>query len=71
MAYNPNCDGAGPHYGHSVRRLPYDGSGGALLLCLGCYRREIEFRRERNEELAPDCRFDLPQWSALKVYRSE
>lgn len=68
MTTNPNCDG-----GHclratgEVRVLPVGGEGNAIL-CRTCFYREIAFRKERNLELSPDCRFDLPAWDTLKVY---
>lgn len=68
MNQNPNCDGSHctSHSG-PVRVLPY-GGGGNLILCRACYLHEIQFRRERNRELAADCRYDLPGWDVLKAY---
>lgn len=66
---NPNCDGAGPHEGGEVRRLPWgENQDGASILCRRCFAAEIAFRRERNQELDPRCRYDLPSWESLKVY---
>lgn len=67
---NWNCDGSGPHstgkFGE-VRVLPTGGDSNAIL-CRACFCREMDYRRERNQELAPDCQFKLPRWDDLKVY---
>ena len=59
------CDGGHETRGE-IRRLP-TGGGSAVLVCRDCYAKEITFRRERNRELEPSCRFDLPAWDALEV----
>ena len=64
---NPNCDGSGPCMEGEVRVLPTGGDSNAIL-CPRCYRREMAYRRQRNEDLPPDCQFDLPMWHTLKVY---
>ena len=68
--HNDNCDGdhctAGTEKGE-VRRLPIGGNSAAIL-CRACYEHEMAWRRERNQEMAKDCAFDLPAWEALKVY---
>jgi hypothetical protein len=72
--HNPNCDGGQcANEQGEVRRLPWSyldqaGSGAALILCRACYEHEMAFRQERNRELAPEARFDLPAWEALEVY---
>jgi hypothetical protein len=69
--HNPNCDGG--HCSSStgqVRVLPTGGDSNAIL-CNTCWRYEMAFRRDRNRELAPENRFDLPTWASLKVYNSE
>lgn len=65
-----NCDGEGPHAGRQVRLLP-TGSDGNAILCRACYAREMNFRRERNQELDKSCQFDIPHWSSLKIYGEE
>lgn len=65
---NPNCDGAWcKRDDGEVRVLPYGGDGN-LILCFSCYAHEMQFRRERNQKLAPDCQFETPEWKDLKVY---
>src|SRR5215510_726538 len=69
MFHNPNCDG--DHCTHSkgeVRVLPY-GGGGNLILCQACYEHEINWRKERNREVASP--FGLPTWESLRVYGTE
>jgi hypothetical protein len=71
MGCNPNCDGNKcTNTRGEVRRLPWnDGPmGGASILCLNCYQYEMQYRRDRNKDLAPSERFDLPAWSSLKAY---
>jgi len=68
MNTNPNCDNdkcASPH--GEVRVLPTGGDGNAIL-CRACFEHELRFRRARNPELGPDCRFALPSWDSLAVY---
>lgn len=65
---NHNCDNTkcdSPD--GEVRWLPTGGNSNALL-CRSCFDHEMEFRRNRNLNLDPDCRFDLPAWETLKVY---
>jgi len=67
---NPNCDGSGPCDLGEVRVLPWtrDKHGGNSILCRLCFSREIQYRIERNKELAKDCQYDLPAWESCKVY---
>lgn len=68
MSYvNANCDGEHCRYQGEVRLLPM-GSDGNLILCAACHAHEIAWRRERNRELSPDARYDLPKWASLEVY---
>jgi len=59
------CDG-GHETGGEIRRLD-TGGGSAVLVCRRCYRKEIAWRRLRNEELQESCKFDLPTWESLEV----
>lgn len=67
---NPNCDGSGPHCAGEVRLLPLGSipDHGNLILCAHCFAHEIRWRRERNLDLAPDCRFALPLWADCAIY---
>lgn len=67
---NYNCDGSGPHVTKEVRVLPTGSQPhhGNMILCLGCFYAEMQFRKERNRELSKDCQFKLPTWDSLKVY---
>lgn len=68
MGKNPNCDGERcTSEKGEVRILPI-GGGANLILCRACFEAEIAYRKERNKELAPENRFDLPEWEALEVY---
>lgn len=78
MSSNCNCNGSGPHSGEEVRVLPTGGDSNAIL-CFSCYRREMNFRQERNSEqagrfgwpvLSESAKFKLPAWESLKVYGS-
>lgn len=68
---NPNCDG-----GHclrpdgEVRRMPISDNPdhGAVILCYACWKREMQFRRERNQDLEAGNHFKLPAWESLPVY---
>jgi len=62
-----NCDGSGPHSGDHTRRLP-TGGGSNLILCQGCFRKEIAFRFIRNKELEPQNHYPTPQWKELEAY---
>ena len=63
---NPNCDG-----GHcitdtgTVRVLPLAGHGN-LHLCYACWMYEMQWRTQRNRELAEDVRYPIPDWLTLK-----
>ncbi|TVM02979.1 MAG: hypothetical protein CV087_07475 [Candidatus Brocadia sp. WS118] len=52
-----------------MRVLPIGGSN--ILCSYQGYLREIKFRKERNKELAPENRFDLPTWKSLEIYKPE
>jgi hypothetical protein len=67
------CDGSGPCAAGQVRLLPLGSipDHGNLILCASCFANEIRYRRERNLDLAPDCRFKLPLWSECEVYGEE
>jgi hypothetical protein len=67
---NPNCDGSGPCESGEVRLIPLgrNPDHGNMILCRLCFERELDFRRERNRELSPDCAFALPAWTSLEVY---
>jgi hypothetical protein len=71
MPRNSNCD-----YDNctdatgQVRLLPIGGGGNAIL-CYACYCHEIEWRQERNKELDGAGRFDIPDWTDLKIYAVE
>lgn len=54
-------------YGHwckSVKRLPAPG-GGASILCAYHFKKEMEWRRERNKHLAKENRFTIVLWDDL------
>ena len=63
-----NCDGSGPHLSGEVRVLPLgkDPNHGNLIVCRSCYNREIDYRVERNADVAQP--YDLPAWTELEVY---
>jgi hypothetical protein len=70
-AHNPNCDGAHCKADRGeVRTLPTGGDSNAIL-CRSCFAYELSFRRDRNRELAPFARFDLPDWFDLAEYPPE
>ena len=63
-----DCNGSGPHSNtDEVRVLPTGGSSNAIL-CRTCFEREMHFRRVRNKELGNAFKFDLPEWTSLRVY---
>lgn len=65
---NPNCDGGQCRkVTGEVRVLPTGGDSNGIL-CRDCYAYEMQFRRERNRDLSPDCQFALPAWESLRVY---
>jgi hypothetical protein len=70
---NPMCDGSGPcnQVDPEVRVLPVGSipDHGNMILCSVCFRREINWRRERNQELGKDCQFKLPAWEDCEVYQ--
>lgn len=68
--HNPNCDGDHCTSTTSETRLLPIGSNphhGNLILCHACFCYELQWRRERNKELAKECAFRLPQWESLTV----
>lgn len=68
MNLNPNCDGGHCASATGEVRLLLTGGDSNAILCQRCFRYELEFRRERNRELSPDCQFALPVWSELETY---
>jgi hypothetical protein len=65
---NPDCSGGYCLlWRGEVRVLPTGGDSNAIL-CHACYAHEITWRKGRNHDLSPDCRFDLPKWEDLEVY---
>ena len=68
MNFHPYCDGSGPHSADRVARVLPTGGDSNAILCLRCFAKELAWRQERNGDLAPECRFELPTWDALKVY---
>jgi len=65
---NPNCDNEHCKKPNSeIRILPTGGDSNALL-CYSCYLHEIAFRKERNKDLADDCKFKLTPWEDLRIY---
>lgn len=68
MPQNPNCDGA--HCtctAGETRRLPTGGTS-AVILCRSCYRKEINWRIEKNRRLTSGNQFPLPEWYDLEAY---
>ena len=64
MYNNHDCDGSGP-CSHGKTALLLTGKtrmDGGVILCRACWRREIEWRRDRNLKLSPDCAFMLPDF---------
>jgi len=47
--------------------LPTGGDSNAIL-CRSCYQHELQWRRERNRDLADSAKFDLLGWETLEVY---
>ncbi len=47
-----------------VRLLP-TGGGGNVIVCYGCFLKEMRFRRDRA---AGGVSFDLPRWEELELY---
>lgn len=64
---NPNCDGGHCITGTgTVRILPLTG-GANLHLCYACWMYEMQWRTQRNRELAKDAQYPIPDWLALEV----
>ena len=53
-----------------VRLLPTGGESNAIL-CFACYNYEMNWRKERNEDLGDLEQFDIPLWNSLKIYTDE
>jgi hypothetical protein len=71
--HNPNCDGSHCRSETGeVRVLPTsrDPHGGNIILCRSCLAHEVQWRKERNKDLAEEARFPLPSWESLEVYSS-
>jgi hypothetical protein len=64
---NYNCCGAGPHTPGEVRVMPSGGDSN-LILCLSCWTRENQYRRNRNRELGTFAQYRIPSWESAKVY---
>lgn len=70
MIHNDNCDGDHCLLGNGeVRVVPLAGDAN-LILCENCVTHEMAWRKQRNKELAPDARYDILSWAALKVYEA-
>ena len=68
---NPNCDSQRCIKEHGeVRVLPIEGSSN-VILCKHCFEYEMRWRHGRNKDLSYSCRFDIPKWENLKVYKTE
>lgn len=71
MKQNPNCDMGRCHssYGQ-VRIAPNDAdpNGSQAIVCRDCLRLLNAWRRERNRELAEECKYPILQWDSLAVY---
>lgn len=67
--HNNGCDGAWCRTTNGDIRVLKTGSDSNALLCVSCFNHEMRWRIERNLELSPDCRFDLPTWESLKIYK--
>jgi hypothetical protein len=71
--YNPNCDYANGKCCVSpseIRILPLGGEGN-IHCCRTHYNHEMVYRRERNKNLSDNCKFDLPPWNSLEIYKEE
>ena len=68
MRDNPNCEGIGPHTLGEVRVLPAD-DGEVVILCRQCVSCVNAWKALKNERLTPDCKYDLPAWEDLEVYK--
>jgi hypothetical protein len=62
-ARNQDCDNCGGHYtkAGSVRRLDTGGGSGAYL-CKGCWKKEMKWRKMRNEKLSGSARFPIKKF---------
>lgn len=69
-AQHPNCGGSWCLKATGeVRRFPHtkDPHHGADIVCRACYFVILNNKRQRNRELAPDLRYELPEWESLEV----
>lgn len=68
-------DGCEGQPGGEVRLLPYSSDPHyGMVLCRSCYEQQIQYRRERNQELDPDATWDqniyaCPKWTDLQIYK--
>jgi hypothetical protein len=67
---NSMCDGDHCTSANGEVRVLPSGGDSNLILCRQCYLYEIQFRLERNRKLSRECRFKLPAWDDLKVYKN-
>ena len=58
---NWDCSGSGPHTKGPVYAMPTGGDGN-MILCHACWNHELEYRKERNADLAEFAKFSLPEW---------
>lgn len=63
--FQNDCD-MGHNTPAEIRKLPLGGGSNALL-CYRCYQTEMNWRKEQNKDLTPDCQFDCPSWFSLEV----
>lgn len=67
---NPNCQGSHcTKPAGQVRKLPAGGDSN-MILCKECFKHEIEFRKQRNND-GSGATFELPRWSDLDPYAPE
>jgi len=64
---NNNCQGSEPHTAGEVKVMPAGGDSN-MILCCACWHKELDYREDRNRELADFAKFDLPAWNDAKVY---
>ena len=66
MIKNYKCEGTHCISANSEVRWLRTGNDSNAILCRPCFNHEMDFRRERNLELHPDCAFPIPRWQDLK-----
>lgn len=54
---------------NDVRILP-TGGGSNIICSYRTYLKEIRFRKKRNKNLEPFCKFDIPSWESLEKYNT-